>query len=368
MIGIYAIAWAGMVVLAIANGALRERGYGRHMPELRAHQLSTLTAGVLFFGYTGFLGLAWPLASTGQAFVIGGIWLVLTVVFEFSFGRWVMKHTWSRLLMDYNLLKGRVWPLLLVWLFLLPYVVMVFFGVGCLENDEYQTSRGWRVATIEILFDPEPLVIHVSKDPVVYMSHIPKEQEQSGFDSESGDVVKVSVLDDVFPRLVRHKAKQEALRKPVSILLTGDDHADCGSVIRVIEDAKRAGIEWIFFEMFYRTTGMLGFSEGGFRTEVGGSVALRYFDFTKETKIDSRNSVEPISITLRLDEVILWGGMPVSLKVFVGKLEDLRRRVEWSEDLRITVHADAKAGFAHLRYILDQLTRAGIRKVMLKPL
>jgi len=97
-----------MVFLAIVNGGLRERWYKWHMTELGAHQLSTLMAGVLFFGYTGLLGLLWPIATAGQAFVIGGIWLVLTIAFEFCFGRLVMKETWSRLLMDYNLPKGRV--------------------------------------------------------------------------------------------------------------------------------------------------------------------------------------------------------------------------------------------------------------------
>jgi hypothetical protein len=122
MIAIYAIAWIPMVFLAIANGAVRECWYGRRMPELRAHQISTLAAGVLFFASTWLLGLAWPLASAGQAFAIGAIWLVLTIAFEFCFGRLVMKAAWRRLFQDYNLLKGRVWSLLLVWLFLLPYV------------------------------------------------------------------------------------------------------------------------------------------------------------------------------------------------------------------------------------------------------
>ena len=367
MIGIYAIAWIPMAFLAIVNGGLRERWYGRHMTELGAHRLSTLIAGVLFFGYTGFLGLLWPIASAGQAFAIGGIWLVLTVVFEFCLGRLVLKETWSRLLMDYNLPKGRVWVLLLAWLFLLPYVVMVFSGVGYPKNAkqrnaEQQAVQEWIPPPLPevLIYDPEPLLIQVSRDPVVYMSHIPEAQVLTDFEEENGIVIMPSRIEDVFLRIVKHKAAQEALQKTASILLTGDDLADCGSVIRVVEDAKRAGIEWIVFEPWYRATG-----EVGRRVETGECVALRYFDFSKETKNDSQNSKESVSITLRQDDVILWGDAPVSLEEFVNKLEDERGRIS-SENIRVTVYADAKASYAPLRWMLGQLQRATISKVMLK--
>jgi hypothetical protein len=45
-----------MVAIAIANGALRESGYGQHLSELTAHQISTLTAVVLFGAYIWFVG------------------------------------------------------------------------------------------------------------------------------------------------------------------------------------------------------------------------------------------------------------------------------------------------------------------------
>ena len=53
---------------------------------------------------------------------IGLIWLGLTVAFEFLFGRFVAGHSWIRLLQDYNILAGRVWSLLLLWVALAPYL------------------------------------------------------------------------------------------------------------------------------------------------------------------------------------------------------------------------------------------------------
>ena len=118
----YTVAWIGLVVLAIINGAIREKGYGARIGELHAHQLSTLIGLALFSVYAWILSGFWRIESARQAFAIGGIWLVLTVAFEFLFGHYVAGHSWGRLLHDYNLLRGRVWILILIWAILAPYV------------------------------------------------------------------------------------------------------------------------------------------------------------------------------------------------------------------------------------------------------
>ena len=123
MIRTYVLAWFPMVLIAIANGVARDKGYKRQVGELRAHQLSTLSAAILFTAYTWALSLHWPLPSAEQAILAGVIWFFLTIAFEISFGHFVVKFTWRRLAMDYNLLKGRVWVLLLIWVMALPYVV-----------------------------------------------------------------------------------------------------------------------------------------------------------------------------------------------------------------------------------------------------
>ncbi len=111
-----------MVLIAIANGVVREAWYGRHLSELRAHQLSTLT-GVVLFGLYIWIILRWfrP-ATTTQALAIGLMWLGLTVAFEFLFGHYVAGHPWSRLLQDYNLFVGRLWLLVLLWVTVAPYL------------------------------------------------------------------------------------------------------------------------------------------------------------------------------------------------------------------------------------------------------
>jgi hypothetical protein len=121
------LAWFPMTVIAIANGVLRVGTYGKRMSELRAHQVSTLT-GVLFIGlFIALLGYFLPLRAASEAWTVGAAWLVMTVAFEFLFGHYVAKHSWERLLQDYNLLKGRIWPLILVWIAVAPYLFFRLF-------------------------------------------------------------------------------------------------------------------------------------------------------------------------------------------------------------------------------------------------
>ncbi|MGE0484501.1 MAG: hypothetical protein AB7Q81_10205 [Gammaproteobacteria bacterium] len=116
----YLLGWLLLALVAIANGALRERTYGRRMTERGAHQLSTLLAALAVAGVTSLLVRSWPLADVAAALRVGGGWLVMTVVFEFGFGHWVAGHSWRRLRADYDLRRGRVWGLFLLWLALLP--------------------------------------------------------------------------------------------------------------------------------------------------------------------------------------------------------------------------------------------------------
>jgi hypothetical protein len=117
----YLLAWFPMIPIAIGNGVLRQRWYGKHVEELAAHQISTAVAIVLFGIYIWLVVRALRPASGRQAILIGLVWLALTVGFEFLFGHYVVGHSWRALLNDYDLLAGRLWVLALAWLTLAPY-------------------------------------------------------------------------------------------------------------------------------------------------------------------------------------------------------------------------------------------------------
>jgi len=52
--------------------------------------------------------------------LIGAFWAILTIGFEFGFGHYVMGRPWDYLLADYNILKGRLWSLVLLTMLIAP--------------------------------------------------------------------------------------------------------------------------------------------------------------------------------------------------------------------------------------------------------
>lgn len=118
----YALAWLGLMLLAILNGTLRQALYADRLGELSAHQLSTAILLLAFTAYLWGLSTAWPIGSAGLAWRIGLLWLCLTLAFETGMVRLVGGHPWERLLHEYDLLAGRVWLLVPLWTLLGPYV------------------------------------------------------------------------------------------------------------------------------------------------------------------------------------------------------------------------------------------------------
>ena len=118
----YALAWVGMLVLAIANGALRQATFGRVLPELRAHQLSTLIGSVLMGAFMWVVLRWWPPSSRREAIAIGLLWVSLTVAFEFFMGLVLLGRPVAQVLADYNVFAGRVWVLFLLWLTVAPWL------------------------------------------------------------------------------------------------------------------------------------------------------------------------------------------------------------------------------------------------------
>jgi hypothetical protein len=117
------VAWLGLPVLGIANGALRDATYKQAMGELAAHQLSTVTLLGLMAAYLWVLEGRWPIRTSREAFAIGGSWAVLTILFEFGFGHYVVGDSWSTLLRAYNPGEGRVWAAVPLWTLLGPEVI-----------------------------------------------------------------------------------------------------------------------------------------------------------------------------------------------------------------------------------------------------
>lgn len=118
----YLTVWLVMLFVSVLNGVLRDLTYGKQIPALLAHQLSTLI-GILLLGGVIYLYIRrWPFTSALQAWRVGLLWMSLTIAFEFLFFHFLGGHSWEALLANYDLTAGRLWPLILLWLAIAPYV------------------------------------------------------------------------------------------------------------------------------------------------------------------------------------------------------------------------------------------------------
>ena len=120
--GRYLLAWFPMILIAVANGALREAWLLPRLGEHAARQVSTLLLIGLLAVYIAFVTKAWPIPSSARAWAIGTLWLGLTVAFEFLLGRFVSGLSWREMLAEYDLAAGRLWVLVPIWVALAPYV------------------------------------------------------------------------------------------------------------------------------------------------------------------------------------------------------------------------------------------------------
>lgn len=118
----YLAFWFVLLFIAIASGALRDLTYGKYLSELRANQLSTLITIVLLGAAIHFFVRHYPPVSKAQAIVIGMFWMLLTVAFEFLFFHFIAGYSWAALLDNYKLQEGRLWPILLLWVAIAPYL------------------------------------------------------------------------------------------------------------------------------------------------------------------------------------------------------------------------------------------------------
>lgn len=112
--------WSFLLLLAVLNGGLREAWLVPAWGPLRGHQASTLLLSALILGATR-LTIGWVgVVDTGQALLVGALWLGLTLAFEFLAGHFLFHRPWPVLLADYDLSQGRIWILVLVVTFLAP--------------------------------------------------------------------------------------------------------------------------------------------------------------------------------------------------------------------------------------------------------
>jgi hypothetical protein len=108
------LTWIALFVVMFANGALRVLVLQPRLGEDRARQLASLSGLALVLIASWVLVRSSPEATSSQLWRVGIGWLGATVAFELLFGRFVSGLSWSALLADYDVTRGRLWALILI--------------------------------------------------------------------------------------------------------------------------------------------------------------------------------------------------------------------------------------------------------------
>lgn len=122
--------WVLMIIVETLHGTLRVLLIEPAIGGIPARQISVFTGSVLIFVLT-LAFIRWiSVRGTAQLLAVGGVWVLLTVAFEISLGRFAMGFSWDRLISDYNILEGGLMPIGLAAMFLAPLAAAKIRGVS----------------------------------------------------------------------------------------------------------------------------------------------------------------------------------------------------------------------------------------------
>lgn len=115
-----ASSWLLLLAVMFANGVVRVALLQPRLGEETARQAATLAGVALVAACSYFYVRRVATFGSRELLRVGTVWLALTLAFEFGFGRASGKG-WDELFADYDLARGRLWPLVLLTTLLAPW-------------------------------------------------------------------------------------------------------------------------------------------------------------------------------------------------------------------------------------------------------
>ena len=114
------LTWLVLAVVMFANGAVRAVVLQPRLGESLARQVATATGVLIVFAlaFAFVRGLDAP--SGVDLLRVGLLWLALTLAFECGLGL-ATGASWEAMLADYDVLQGRLWPLIPVSALVAPW-------------------------------------------------------------------------------------------------------------------------------------------------------------------------------------------------------------------------------------------------------
>ncbi len=107
------------------NGLFRQHVLNSHFSVAGAKRISTLLLLLLLGVYIFLMLNRYPPKGNMQALAAGSLWAALTVMFEIGIGL-RQKLSLNEMLADYNIFRGRLWSLVIVFLLFSPLIYHLF--------------------------------------------------------------------------------------------------------------------------------------------------------------------------------------------------------------------------------------------------
>ncbi|WP_404423281.1 ExbD/TolR family protein [Nibricoccus sp. IMCC34717] len=79
---------------------------------------------------------------------------------------------------------------------------------------------------------------------------------------------------------------------------------------------------------------------------------------------EPRDPAGTITVSISNDDSIAWEKDPISLDEFITRLQTYKASA--GDEATILINGDEKAGYSSARYVLDEVRKAGIKKVKIE--
>ena len=114
------VVWLVIMLAESLHGTIRVLLLEPYMGESRARRIAFFTGMVIIFAIAVAF-IRW-MRATGirQLLSIGGLWAALTFGFELLLGRCVLDYSWERIFADYDLSRGGLMSVGMIFLILAP--------------------------------------------------------------------------------------------------------------------------------------------------------------------------------------------------------------------------------------------------------
>jgi hypothetical protein len=130
--------WLGILLLAILNGALRERILIPQFGIVAGLVCSGLLLAALVVAVAFIATPAFHYKGV-NLWAIGAFWLLLTLICEFTLGLAIQRKPLSEVLDAYTFRGGNLWPLVLLVILLAPRIRQAY--AGCIESHSLERIR-----------------------------------------------------------------------------------------------------------------------------------------------------------------------------------------------------------------------------------